>query len=164
MSERVIFRDLRHEIVEEIAAIAVAAWEPIYAHSRMVLGDALFLARSPDWRAQKAGQIRRACVPESPAHVRVATIAGQVVGFVTFYLDAKTGVGRIGNNAIAPAFQGRGIGTMMYEDTLARMRELGMRFAEVGTGGDPAHAPARRAYEKAGFNICVPDVRYYREL
>ena len=31
------------------------------------------------------------------------------------------------------------------------MRSRGMDIAVVETGGDPGHAPARAAYEKAGF-------------
>jgi hypothetical protein len=49
-----------------------------------------------------------------------------------------------------------------YEHALDRLREGGMRFARVGTGLDPAHAPARRAYKKAGFSIQLPSVEYYR--
>jgi hypothetical protein len=40
----------------------------------------------------------------------------------------------------------------------------GMRYATVGTGGDPSHEPARRAYEKAGFSVHIPSVYMYREL
>jgi hypothetical protein len=39
-----------------------------------------------------------------------------------------------------------------------------MRVATVGTGGDPSHAPARRAYEKAGFDREIPSVWMYRPL
>ena len=30
-----------------------------------------------------------------------------------------------------------------------RITELGIPLAEIGTGGDPGHAPARRLYERA---------------
>ena len=43
------------------------------------------------------------------------------------------------------------------------MREHGAVLAVIGTGGDPGHAPARAAYEKAGFRP-FPQVRYYRML
>ena len=38
-----------------------------------------------------------------------------------------------------------------------------MEMAEVMTGGDPGHAPARRSYEKAGYTP-LPLVRYYKAL
>jgi ribosomal protein S18 acetylase RimI-like enzyme len=73
-------------------------------------------------------------------------------------------IGEIGNNAVHPDVQGRGIGPQMYRHALERLRELGMRFVKVGTGGDPAHAPARRAYEKVGFDVQLPGVEYYCRL
>jgi len=44
-----------------------------------------------------------------------------------------------------------------------RIAELGIPLAEIGTGGDPGHAPARHVYEKAGFTP-LPLVRYYKAL
>jgi arginine utilization protein RocB len=41
--------------------------------------------------------------------------------------------------------------------------KLGIPLAEIGTGGDPGHAAARRVYEKAGFTA-LPLVRYYKAL
>jgi len=45
-----------------------------------------------------------------------------------------------------------------------RFRQEGMRYAKVTTGLDEAHARARRAYERAGFNVRQEDVTYYKEL
>ena len=47
---------------------------------------------------------------------------------------------------------------------LAHFPEQGMRFAEVRTGLDEAHAPTRRAYEWARFNIRHEDVAYFKTL
>ena len=43
------------------------------------------------------------------------------------------------------------------------IRTSGIGVAMVGTGGDPGHAPARRAYEKAGMKF-VPMARYFMKL
>ena len=51
----------------------------------------------------------------------------------------------------------------MNHVALRLMRNAGMTLATVATGGDPAHAPARRSYEKAGF-VALPLVRYYKAL
>jgi len=48
--------------------------------------------------------------------------------------------------------------TAIYEFAVAQMKEAGMRVATVATGGDPGHAPARRAYRKAGFDLKFPSV------
>jgi metal-dependent HD superfamily phosphatase/phosphodiesterase len=39
-----------------------------------------------------------------------------------------------------------------------------MVYAKVGTGLDYAHARARRAYERAGFDIRHEEVTYYMKL
>jgi len=159
-----IIRPLQPADVEAIVAIAVAAWRPIYAFYRQEMGDDLFSAACPHWPEEKARQVRAACDPQSNALVGVAAIDGLPVGFVTFYANERSGIGEIGNNAVHPDAQGQSIGPRMYQYAFDRLRERGMRYVKVGTGGDPAHAPARRAYEKAGFTIQLPGVEYYREL
>jgi ribosomal protein S18 acetylase RimI-like enzyme len=159
----ITIRDLQPDDVQVIVDIAVAAWEPIYRYYRQEMGEELFRALHPDWRADKAGQVERACRPGSRAHVCVAEQDGQVVGFATYYANAS-GVGEIGNNAVQPDRQGQGIGTQMYAYVFARLGALGMRYVKVSTGGDPSHAPARGAYRKAGFEVALPAVTYYREL
>ena len=39
-----------------------------------------------------------------------------------------------------------------------------MAYAKVHTGLDDAHARARRAYERAGFDISHQEVNYYLKL
>lgn len=164
MPDDVIIRELKPEDVETVVEIAVAAWTPIYQTFRETLGDEVFEADRPNALEDKANQVRRACEPGSPAHVRVAESAGRVVGFVTFYANVQRGVGEIGNNAVHPDFQGRGIGGRMYAVVFEELKKLGMRLVKVHTGGDPAHVPARRAYEKAGFHLNLPSITYYRKL
>jgi predicted N-acetyltransferase YhbS len=159
----VSIRPLRAADVEQLVAIAVAAWEPIFAMYRQTLGEELFALEMPDWRAKKADQIRRACAPESRGAVFVAERGDEIVGFVTCYANTS-GVGEIGNNAVWPAERGQGIGPQLYEHALAHLRAQGMHYVKVGTGLDPAHASARRAYEKVGFDVAVPAVTYYRKL
>jgi len=164
MSDEVIIRELRPEDVEAMAETAKAAWRPVYEARRGMVGEEIYETVWPDALEHKARQVRRACGPESRAHVRVAETGGRVAGFVTFYTDATSGVGEIGNNAVGPDVQGRGIAGRMYASVLDEMRAMGMTFAKVATGGDDAHLPARRAYEKAGFDRQLPSVTYYRKL
>jgi ribosomal protein S18 acetylase RimI-like enzyme len=161
--------------------IAVRAWTPIYAARRRDLGDVLFARLHPAWEATKAAQIA-AHFERYGDWVVVATAPGArrehregdrgtpdepdapVVGFATYRLDPATGVGTIGNNAVDPAWQGRGIATALYEEVLARFRAAGMRVATVSTGLDAPHAPARAAYRKVGFGPAVESVTLYQEL
>ena len=159
-----MIRKLKPADVEAVAEIAMAAWKPIFEVRRGIMGEELFTATHPDWRQRKADQVRAACRSDHSARVLVAERDGRVVAFISFYTNDTSRVAEIGNNAVHPDFQGQGIGTAMYEDVFERMREAAMRFVKVVTGGDPGHAPARRAYEKAGFGIQIPVVNYYREL
>jgi ribosomal protein S18 acetylase RimI-like enzyme len=164
MAHSVVIRDVRPEDVEAIVDIALAAWEPINVYRRKVMEDELFAAAVPDWQGRKARDIRSACAPGSGATVCVAEDGGQIVGFVTFYVHDASRIGEIGNNAVHPAFRGKGIATAMYQHAFERLRERGMRFVRAATGGDQAHAPARRAYERAGFSLRMPYVHYYCKL
>ena len=128
------------------------------------MGASLFQTVHPDWRADKANQVRRACAEGSDALVYVAEVGDDRVGFATCYADRRTGVGEIGNNAVHPRWQGLGIGPRLYERVFAVLADQGMRFVKVETGGDPAHARARQAYYKAGFGVALPCMVYYREL
>lgn len=155
-----IIREMMDDDKEELVAIARIAWEPVYEHRRQVLGDELFGLLYENWRESKSGEIHRALERE---HVWVAEQDGQPVGFVT-YSCPENKVGRVGNNAVHPNYQGRGIASRLYQQMLDDMRAKGMRAARVYTGGDPAHAPARRAYEKAGFDMALPTIDYFRFL
>jgi ribosomal protein S18 acetylase RimI-like enzyme len=163
MKDTISIRELAPQDVPTVCDLAVAAWEPIYAWYQKTMGEELFAALHPDWRAEKAGQVRRACQPDNPAYVLVAEQDGRVVGFVTMY-TGDNGVGEIGNNAVHPTAQGKGIAPRLYERAMAYLREQGMRFVRVSTGGDPAHAPARAAYAKVGFDIELPELTLYRAL
>ena len=146
-----------------VVAIANAAWQDIYAMFRRRYGDALFAAMVPDATTAKGEQVRHTCETH-PERVFVCEVDGECAGFVTFRLDEERRMGEIGNNGVAPACRSRGIGQQMYAAVLEHMRDSGMRFARVHTGLDEAHAPARRAYERAGFDIRHEDVNYYMEL
>ena len=164
MPDDVIIRALKPDDVETLAEIGLAAWTPVFEVRRKMVGDDIYDTVWPDALERKANQIRRACEPEHAAHVRVAETGGKVAGFVTFYADVDAGVGEIGNNAVHPDFQGRGIGGRMYAAVFDELRAMGVRIVKVSTGGDDAHLPARRAYEKAGFDLSLPSVTYYRKL
>jgi len=158
-----IFRSAEESDIPDIRRIAKAAWAPIVRHFRKLMGDDLYKRELPGNRLEaKADQVE--------AHFRqhaqwafVTELDGEVVGFCTYHLG-DNGVGEIGNNAISPACQSKGLGTAQYKECLRRMCEAGMKYARVGTGLDESHGPARRAYEKVGFKQVRPHVMYYMEL
>jgi ribosomal protein S18 acetylase RimI-like enzyme len=156
-------RPFRETDLDDILQISVLAWTPIFESFRQILGDSLFAIVYPDWRADQRRGTERDCRDENGWSAWVAERAGTLVGFVLFRLNHDTKIGEVGYNAVHPDHQNSGTGTMMCEFALGKMREGGMRAANVGTGGDSSHAPARRVYEKVGFRP-LPVVSYYREL
>ena len=144
--------------------IRVAAYKPIFASFRSIVGDAIadVAITSAEW--SQGDYLDKICAKGSDRDVFVVERDGAVVAFYALGLDDETHVGEIDLNAVDPAYQGGGVGTAMYEDALARMKAAGMKVANVATGADESHAPARRAYEKAGFGPVLPCVYLYKEL
>jgi ribosomal protein S18 acetylase RimI-like enzyme len=158
-------RVARDEDVERACQIARRAWVPIHDSFRAIMGDAMHDAVCGDWQDNKAQQIVGHW-ERSPGQMTVVEreADGAVVAFLTYRLDEARSLGEIGNNAVADAEQGKGIGSAMYRHALALFRQRGMRFACVATGLDDGHGPARRAYQKVGFHIAREDVTYYMVL
>ena len=135
-----------------------AAFAPVFASFRAILGEEISqVTQARDDQAQ-AEYLASLLLPGSGWELYVAEQAGLVVGFVSVQLNRETSIGEIGLNAVHPDWAGAGIGTAMYAAMLERMRQAGMRVATVSTGGDSSHAPARRAYQKAGFNVGIPSI------
>jgi ribosomal protein S18 acetylase RimI-like enzyme len=78
-------------------------------------------------------------------------------------LDESTKVGEVAIIAVAVGHRGLGIGSALVQHAIATMRAADMLVAQIGTGGDDFHAPARRCYERNGF-VAVPVVHYFRML
>jgi ribosomal protein S18 acetylase RimI-like enzyme len=158
-----MIRAYQQEDLETLVEIGNLAWRDIYRMFRECFGDELFQLQVPDPQSAKGEQIRSHC-QHHPECVIVYEEAGRVVGFVTFRMDCAKGMGELGNNGVHPDVRGRGIAQELYAAALDRFRQAGLQYAKVHTGLDPAHGPARRAYEKAGFNIRHEDVEYFRKL
>ena len=158
------FRLARPDDAARLQAIRRAAFAPIFASFRSLLGDEIYeIAQRREDEAQE-GLLDSLLSGDPGWPLYVAHWGEEVVGFMAFQVNRETLVGEIGLNAVDPARAGQGIGAAMYEVAAARMREAGMKVATVATGGDSSHAPARRAYQKAGFDAVVPSVWMCRKL
>jgi GNAT superfamily N-acetyltransferase len=142
--------------------IRQAAFEPVFRSFREIVGAEIADVAFTHAEAEQAKLLDDICAAGSGHHVFVVTVGGDIVGFVSFTTDAERRVGEIGLNAVHPDHAGRGLGTWMYQHVMARMKELGMALATVSTGGDPSHAPARRAFEKTGFGPVLPSTHLYK--
>lgn len=155
-------RALREDDITAVVEFSVRAWRPVFESFARLLGPEIFHHLYPEWAADQASAVDSTCRAEG-SRVWVAEAGGRPVGFVAVIIHDDTRTGEIYMIAVDPDYQNRGIGSDLVAFAVDRIGERGMELAEIGTGGDPGHAPARRVYEKAGFTP-LPLVRYYKAL
>jgi ribosomal protein S18 acetylase RimI-like enzyme len=156
-------RSYRSEDLAWLMETANKAWCGINASYRRAYGDELFVLLVPNEHTRKGEEMRGIC-REHPENVFVCEENGRRAGFIHLVFDRTRRIGEIGNNAVDPECGLKGIGQQMYHFAFERFRAEGMGYATVQTGLDEGHAPARRAYERAGFDISHSKITYYRKL
>lgn len=148
---------------DAVVRLSLRAWEPVFASMREAMLPAVYRAfYRGDWRAVQRSAVEAVCA-DADVRVWVATEEGATAGFVAAKLHPEDEMGEVYMIAVDPDFQRRGIAARLTEHALAWFREQGMSIAMVETGGDPGHAPARRAYEASGFRL-LPVARYFKGL
>ena len=157
-------REFKPEDLERLQAICHEAFKPVFQSFREKLGEEIYAINHPGDDREQAEYLSRIAEPGSGADIFVAEVAGTIAGFVTVIFDKDKHVGTLDLNAVDPAFQGQSIGRKLYNHALSHMKQAGMRLAVVSTGGDDSHAPARRAYQKAGFDVVFPNVTMFKRL
>lgn len=162
-----VLRHAKTEDFPQIDKLTILCYAPIQASYVSMLGEACYEAvrHSPEltWEERKTGQNQR-LFAEHPDWVWVLEDQGIIIGFVTFYLFPAQHYGHLDNNGVHPDRIGEGWGKWMYQQVLDYFRSQNLRYAHVDTGLDPAHIPARRAYESVGFDRQVPNVDYWQDL
>ena len=153
----------RDDDLDAIVQLSLLAWEPVFHSLEHVLGHGIFALLWPDWRDGQAKGVTSACKDQEKYTTLVAEVDGVVAGFLAYTLKHEEQTGYVDLLAVHPDYQHRGVGTALNNAALEQIRESRMKLAVVETGGDPGHAPARRAYEKAGYTL-LPIARYFKDL
>lgn len=156
-----LIRPVKPEDAEAVIAIAKEAWTPIFDGYRDQLGDGLFELFFPD-AVNRKGEAVRHNVESGTCYV--TELRGRIVGFIYYTYSPTEQIGNIGHNAVLKEMRGHGIAGRQYAAVFETLKKLGARGVRVQTGLDDAHAPARSAYEKAGFQRSIKSVTYYKEL
>jgi ribosomal protein S18 acetylase RimI-like enzyme len=160
-------RLVRQADIQAVVELSLAAWPEVHESFENLLGTRIFKLIWPNWRDGQAREVRAICEaslePSSHVTTWVAVESGNVAGFIACRLNRSDFSGEVEYLAVHPRAQGRGIAHKLNLKALQHMKHEGMHLAVVATGGDPAHAAARRAYEKAGYSS-LPLVRYYQHL
>ena len=149
--------------IEDVVSLSLLAWAPVFRSFEQVLGWRIFSLIYPDWQASQRAAVERLCDESEGNSVWVAAVDGTVAGFIVCSMNDAEKLGEVELLAVHPAYQNQGIGTRLNDFALAQMKARGMALAIAATGGDPGHAPARKAYEKAGYTGLLL-VRYYKAL
>jgi GNAT superfamily N-acetyltransferase len=145
----------------DVVELSLLAWESAFGSMERVLGPRIFHLIWPDWKKSQAEGIAGACRATDKYHTLVAELDGRAVGFIAYELKGETG--EVVLLAVHPDSQKRGIATELNQAALDAMKAVGVKMAIAETGGEDGHAPARRAYEKAGYTG-LPIVRYFKDL
>lgn len=156
---------IRPQLDADIAAIvafSLRAWQPVHDSMARVLGPRLNRLVYPDWAAGQARAVKEVCRDENMT-VWVAEVYVRPVGFVAVDFRDNPPSAEIEMIAVDPDQQNQGIGSALLDYAFGWLSAAGVKLVQLGTGGDPGHAPARHTYEKAGFTA-LPLVRYYKEL
>ena len=159
MDYEVVIKKYEDKYEKEVGDLVIIAWTPLREVAKNELGSEIYDTVFANWQDSK----RNGVISDMKANDSyVAVIEDKVVGFIYYKVVGKVGV--IGENAVAPNYKGRGIAQKMYAYVLEKMKENGAEIATVYTGLDDGHAPARKAYEKAGFSKNLKHVTYYQVL
>lgn len=89
---------------------------------------------------------------------------GKIVGFCSYRIDKVRKIGTVGYNGVNPEYSGLGIGTYQINKVIELMKKEGMEIAEVLTGLNEGHLPARKMYEKCGFEEFFKSILYSKKL
>lgn len=155
-------RDYVREDLEQVVALSLRAWEPVFACVERALGSELFARLRGDWRQGQASEVRQV-LSDQAMRVWVAEVDERPAGFLAATLHRESDVGEIYMIAVDPDRQRVGLGTALTTTATEWLSDSGMRVAMVETGGDPGHLAARRTYETSGFTP-LPAVRFFKAL
>jgi ribosomal protein S18 acetylase RimI-like enzyme len=145
-----------------VQTVNLAAFRPIDESFAAILGSEVYALVYPNWQESQQRQLEELVAKENVEWF-VAEMGVQIVGFIVIELNNETEVGELCMLAVHPDSRGQGTGGMLNDVALQVMRDAGMKLAELGTGGDQAHAAARRSYERAGYTA-LPLAHYYKAL
>ena len=157
--ERLI-RPVRFDDIPEILEITKQAFGPV-STDRMrqdFFGEKL---GGKEWHEYKNREVESSL--KSNIYAAVACeVNGRIVGYATFFYDAERGIANVGNNAVYPEYQGRGIGKAMQAEIKRRMLEDGYsKFAVNTLSNDIA---AQKIYEKHGYKKYIANFFYLNKL
>ena len=150
-------RFAKKEEIETVAELAAKAFEGITLYHLL---EKYGVRGQKRWEERKKDEIRH-FAENNPQNILVTEVNEKIVGFVSFSINTADSIGTVCNNGVDPAYGGKGIGTAQVMRVIEIFKEKGLKYAQVL---GPVEGPARRMYEKNGFEIIMKQAEYMRKL
>lgn len=114
-----------------------------------------------DWRWRKARHVDQD-VERDPCGTFVADQDGEVVGYISTWIDQEAGLGNIPNLAVRADLRGQGLGRRLIQRALDHFRTQGIRYARIETLAQ--NAIGQHLYPSCGFREVARQVHYCLDL
>ncbi|MFE6869554.1 GNAT family N-acetyltransferase [Kitasatospora sp. NPDC057692] len=159
-----IIRSFEPRDLPQLTQLTIETFGPFYEDSfRPLVGELVFTRQHGQWREDYRALLAALHTPEHNKHVAVADLDGEIAGYVGWEIDRARERGTISILAVGAHHRRNHLATDLCEHAFGHMRAHGAVYAEIGTGGDEFHTPARALYESLGC-IKLPVAVYFREL
>ena len=113
------------------------------------------------WQSRKKKAIQYD-LDHRPADTLIAEVDGKVAAYACTRLYRNRSVGHVANMAVAPEYQGQGVGKALLKAALEHFRENGMDYARIETLEQ--NYKAKKFYPKMDFKEVGKRIYYFREL
>lgn len=154
---------IQHDL-GRLIELTIETFGPFYEdHFRPLVGEVVFANQHGSWRDDYRRQVPGLHDPDQHKYVAVAETGDAIAGYVAWSVDPARRNGTVTILAVAAEHRRHHVGSALCEHAFAAMRSRGAEVVEIGTGGDPFHAPARALYERLGCTP-LPVAVYYRRL
>ena len=157
--DNVEFRTYRPEDLPVLKQIMVEAFDGVSIDQGI---ERLFgPINGHDWQWRKARHLDVDAGRE-PDGIIVAEQSGQVVGFISSWMDHEAGIGHIPNISLVPECRGHGIGRRLIEQVMDRFREAGLSHAKIETLEQ--NGTGNHLYTDCGFQEVSRQVHFVAPL
>lgn len=123
--------------------------------------QAFGLINGHDWRWRKARHID-VDLTRPEAAIFVSEDNGEVVGYVTTWLDREASIGHIPNLAVAASHRNQGLGRTLLEHAMNHFRTEGLTHAKIETLAQ--NAIGNHLYPSLGFVEVSRQVHFLAQL
>lgn len=113
------------------------------------------------WQWRKPRQVEADAVRDAEG-IFVAEQAGQVLGYVTTWIDREVGVGYIPHLALTASARGLGLGRRLLEQALDRFRREKIGFVRIETLEQ--NEIAQKLFPSLGFTEVARQIHYFMPL